>query len=85
MWGPSSDTQDRLIEKFRGEVMMMSEIASAVMDPFWSAEMDYRRERARELYAGRSIGAKARGRRRWLPRRPTLKLPQQRRRPVAVA
>lgn len=64
--------------------MMMSEIASAVMDPFWSAEMDYRQGRARELYAGHARDQRG-GRRRWLPRRPTLKLPQQRRRPLAVA
>jgi hypothetical protein len=65
--------------------MMMSEIASAVMDPFWSAEMSYRQERARQVYNRRSSGKPAGGRRRWVPRRPTLKLPQQRRRPVAVA
>jgi hypothetical protein len=66
--------------------MMMSEIAGAVMDPFWAAaEIHYRQERARESYGRRSSGKPARGRRRWLPRRPTLKLPQQRRRPVAVA
>jgi hypothetical protein len=65
--------------------MMMSEIASAVMDPFWaSAEISYRQERARQTY-NRSSGKKSGGRRRWIPRRPTLKLPQQRRRPVAVA
>lgn len=65
--------------------MMMSQIASAVMDPFWSAEMSYRQERARQAYAGRSTGRRSGGRRRWVPRRPALKLPQQRRRPVAVA
>ena len=59
--------------------MMMSEIASAAMEPFWSAEMDYRRERAARAWGG--------GRRRKMKvrRRPTLKLPQQSRRPVAVA
>ena len=66
--------------------MKMSEIASAVMDPFWAtAEISYRQERARESYGRRSTGKKSGGRRRWVPRRPTLKLPQQRRRPVAVA
>jgi hypothetical protein len=65
--------------------MMMSQMASAVMDPFWAAaEIHYRQERARESYSRRSAGKKG-GRRRWIPRRPTLKLPQQRRRPVAVA
>ena len=59
--------------------MMMSEIASAAMEPFWSAELDYRRERAQRSW-GRG------GRRRLKVRgRPTLKLPQQSRRPVAVA
>lgn len=66
--------------------MMMSEIAGAVMDPFWAAaEIHYRQERARENYGRRSSSKKSGGRRRWVPRRPTLKLPQQRRRPVAVA
>jgi hypothetical protein len=59
--------------------MMMSEIASAAMEPFWSAELEYRRERA-----ARSFGAGGR-RRRWVPRRPSLKLPHQRQRPIAVA
>ncbi len=59
--------------------MMMSEIASAAMDPFWAAEIDYRRERAQRAWGGGS-------RRRWrVRRRPTLTLPQQRRRPLAVA
>jgi hypothetical protein len=59
--------------------MMMSEIANAAMQPFWSAELDYRRERAaREWGQG--------GRRRLrIRRRPTLKLPRPARRPVAVA
>ena len=59
--------------------MMMSEIAGAVMQPFWAAEMDYRRERAT-----RSFGSRGRRRLR-VRRRPTLKLPQQGRRPIAVA
>ncbi len=59
--------------------MMMSEIVLAGT-PYASAELEYRRERAQRGY-GRARGP----RRRWLPRRPTLKLPQQRRRPVAVA
>jgi hypothetical protein len=60
--------------------MMMSEILSAAAQPFWSAELDYRRERAI-----RSYGTGRRPRRRWLSRRPTLKLPQQRPRPAVVA
>lgn len=66
--------------------MMMSEITGAVMDPFWAAaEIHYRQGRARESYNRRSSSKKSGGRRRWIPRRPTLKLPRQRRRPVAVA
>lgn len=60
--------------------MMMSEIYSAAAQPFWSAELDYRRDRAERAY-GRRKG----GRRRWVPRRPGLKLPTAPRRPVAVA
>ena len=59
--------------------MLMSEIVLAG-SPYASAELDYRQERALRGF-GRSRGP----RRRWLPRRPTLKLPEQRRRPVAVA
>ena len=59
--------------------MMMSEIAIAAMEPFWSSELEYRRERAhREYVRG--------GRRRFrIRRRPTLKAPAQGRRPLAVA
>ncbi|MGN6577719.1 MAG: hypothetical protein ACTHKG_18760 [Nocardioides sp.] len=59
--------------------MLMSEIVLAGT-PYASAELGYREERARHGFA-RTRGP----RRRWLPRRPTLKLPEQRRRPVAVA
>ena len=60
-------------------VMMMSEIAGTVLEPFWGAELDYRRQRAQ-----RSFGTP--GRRRFrIRRRPTLKLPQAGARPVAVA
>jgi hypothetical protein len=60
--------------------MRMSEIAGAVFEPFWSAELDYRREQAARSFGGG-------GRRRFrIRRRPALKLPQQgARRPVAVA
>lgn len=59
--------------------MMMSEITIAAMEPFWSAEFDYRRERLQRQYVRG-------GRRRFrLRRRPTLKAPAQGRRPVAVA
>jgi hypothetical protein len=65
--------------------MKMSEIANTALQPFWSAELDYRRERAQRSYSQRGFGKPAGGRRRWVPRRPSLKLPQQRRRPIAVA
>lgn len=61
--------------------MMMSEIASAAMEPFWAAEMDYRRERAQRSYGSFGRG----GRRLRIRRRRTLKLPHSGRRPVAVA
>jgi hypothetical protein len=57
----------------------MSEIANTGLQPYWSAELDYRRERLQRSFGGR-------GRRRMrIRRRPTMKLPQQRPRPVAVA
>jgi hypothetical protein len=48
-------------------------------EPFLSAEIEYRQQRITDLYASGSR------RRHWVPRRPTLKLPHTRRRPVAVA
>ena len=65
--------------------MKMSEIATAALQPFWSAELDYRRERAQRSYSQRSFDKPAGGRRRWVPRRPSLKLSPKRRRPIAVA
>jgi hypothetical protein len=48
-------------------------------EPFLTAEIEYRQHRVGEQFA------KAKGRRHWVPRRPSLKLPNPRRRPVAVA
>jgi hypothetical protein len=48
-------------------------------EPFLSAEIEYRQHRAAEQYG------KSSGRRHWVPRRPSLKLPQVRRRPLSVA
>jgi len=60
--------------------MKMSEILGSALQPFWAVEMDYRLERAQ-----RSFGAGG-GRKRFrIRRRPTLKLPKQGARPVAVA
>ena len=59
--------------------MLMSEIVLAGT-PYASAEVRYHQERAVRGFS-RSHGP----RRRWLARRPTMKLPQQRRRPLAVA
>lgn len=58
--------------------MMMSEIVLAGMEPYWSAEMDYRRERLNRDWVKRPH-------RRRVPALPKLKLPRSRRRPVAVA
>ncbi len=60
--------------------MRMSEFAVVAYEPYWSAELAYRREQA-----DRTRPAGPRVRRHWLPRRPGLRLPQQRRRPVAIA
>jgi hypothetical protein len=48
-------------------------------EPFLSAEIEYRQKRAAQQYG------KSSGRRHWVPRRPSLKLPLPRRRPLAVA
>ena len=47
-------------------------------EPFLSAEIEYRQQHLAEQYSPR-------GRRYWVPRRPTMKLPSSRRRPVALA
>lgn len=57
----------------------MSEIASFARQPFVMAEFEYRAERARRTFQRPTKP------RRWVPRRPTLKLPKPRRRPLAVA
>jgi hypothetical protein len=48
-------------------------------EPFLSAEISYRQQHLAEQYHGTV------GRRHWVPRRPTLKLPSSRRRLVALA
>jgi hypothetical protein len=47
-------------------------------EPFLDAEIKYRQQHLAEQYAPR-------GRRYWVPRRPTMKLPFSRRRLVALA
>jgi hypothetical protein len=47
-------------------------------EPFLESEIAYRQQHLREQYA-------TRGRRYWVPRRPTMKLPSSRRRLVALA
>ena len=47
-------------------------------EPFLSAEIEYRQQHLAEQYSPR-------GRRYWVPRRPTMKLPSSRRRLVALA
>ena len=66
--------------------MMMSEIAGAALEPFWAAELDYRRERALRGVRGGAGGPVGRSRHRLhLPKRPTMGLPHRKPRVVAVA
>jgi len=58
--------------------MLMSEIALAGMEPYWSSELEYRRERLNRDWVKRP-------RRRRVPALPKLHLPRPRRRPVAVS
>ncbi len=59
---------------------------SIATQPFATAELEYRRQRVTEQLAHAShTGQGPRGRRHWVPRRPSLTLPTGRRRPVAVA
>ena len=48
-------------------------------EPFLSAEIEYRQQHLAEQYS------RVERRRHWVPRRPSLKLPQSRRRPLTVA
>lgn len=64
--------------------MMMSEIAGTAFQPFWSAEVDYRLERARRDYDQRGV-VKHRIRRLKVRRRRGLPQPGRSRRPLAVA
>jgi hypothetical protein len=59
--------------------MMMSEMMNGSLQSFWTSELDYRRGRAVRSFGTGGL------RRLRLRRRPTLKLPEQRRRPLAVA
>jgi hypothetical protein len=63
--------------------MMMSEIAGAALEPFWAAELDYRRERALRGVRRRP-GGRSRHRLH-LPKRPTMRLPHRKPGVVAVA
>ena len=47
-------------------------------EPFLSAEIEYRQQRAVKQYS------QGKRRRHWVPRRPSLKLPQVRRPPLVV-
>ena len=74
--------QTRRIDDIRedqGEVMLMSEMMNGSLESFWTSELDYRRGRAVRSFGTGGL------RRLRLRRRPTLKLPEQRRRPLAVA
>ena len=81
MCGPTSESQSRVIAPeppgpSSGDVATMN----LMPEPFLSAEIDYRQQRAAELYSQHPSR-----RRHWVPRRPTLHLPAARRRPVATA
>jgi hypothetical protein len=74
MCGATSEAQDRVIDRpsSRKEHTMMTP------EPFLSAEITYRQQRAAAQYGG------PRRRRHWVPRRPILKVPHVHR-PVQVA
>lgn len=71
MCGPSSDEQYRVINQPSKEMTMMTP------EPFLSAEIEYRQKHLAEQYG--------KGRRHWVPRRPSLELPPARRRLVTLA
>jgi len=75
MWRPTSEPQDRVIENddLQEEIMMMAQ------EPFVTAEVEYRTARAKAQFSH------PKGRRHWVPRRPSLHLPPSRRRPLSVA
>jgi hypothetical protein len=73
MCGPSSETQDRVINQPAIEEMTIM----MTPEPFLSAEIEYRQRHLADQYG--------KGRRHWVPRRPSLTLPHPRRRPVSVA
>ena len=74
MCAATSEAQDRVIAETSEEIddMMMTP------EPFLSAEIEYRQHRT-----GRAV--RQAGRRHWVPRRPSLRLPHPRRRPLSVA
>jgi hypothetical protein len=59
-------------------MMTMSEIILSAAEPYWSSEMDYRRERLNRDWVKRP-------RRHRVAALPPLRLPRPRRRPVAVS
>jgi hypothetical protein len=76
MCAPTSETQDRVIED---NEMLQEEIVMMAQEPYISAELDYRLERARAQFGPR----RPRGHR--VARRRSLHLPQGRRRPLSLA
>jgi hypothetical protein len=77
MCGPTSGTQDRLIDTRSHQGSTDEEITMTTQNMFLEAEVDYRLDRAKSAFL--------KGRRHTVRRRRTLPLPQSRRRPVAVA
>jgi hypothetical protein len=72
MCGPSSDEQYRVIKQPSKEMTTMM-----TPEPFLSAEIEYRQKHLSDQYG--------KGRRHWVPRRPSLELPPARRRLVTLA
>jgi hypothetical protein len=72
MCGATSEAQDRVIEQPMKEMTIMM-----TPEPFLSAEIEYRQHHLADQYT--------KGRRYWVPRRPSLKVPHPRRRPLSVA
>jgi hypothetical protein len=76
--GTSSDVRALLRRAGSSHQPAIEEMTMMTPEPFLSAEIAYRQQHLTEQYS--------KGRRRhWVPRRPSLRLPHPRRRPLSVA
>jgi hypothetical protein len=75
MCRPTSEEQDRVIDQ---PIIPLEMSMMMTHEPFLSAEIAYRQQRAAAQYGG------PRRRRHWVPRRPTLKVPHIHR-PLQIA